>query len=101
MLSRALPTRVVHASPCTLHYVLLLHIHTQSLHYMQIHGGRTIDRTVNGAIAMPRLGFLPRAVPGGVYVGRIGTERGSTLCTSVSPANYHSAHDPCSFNRHY
>jgi hypothetical protein len=86
---------------CTLHYVLLLHIHTQSLHYMQIHDGRTIDRAVNGAIATPRLGFLPRPVPGGVYVGRIGTERGYTLCTSVSPANYNSTNGPYSFIRHY
>ena len=68
---------------------------------MQIHDGRTIDRAVNGAIATPRLGFLPRAVPGGVYVGRTGTERGSTLCTSVSPVNYHSINGPHSFIRHY
>ena len=41
---------------CTLHYVLLLYIHTQSLHYTQIHDGRTIDRAVNGAIATPSSG---------------------------------------------
>jgi hypothetical protein len=68
---------------------------------MQIHDGRTINRAVNGAIVSPRLGFLPRAVPGGVYIGRIGTERGSTLCTSISPVNYQSTNDPYSFNHHY
>jgi len=73
---------------------LLLHVHTQSLHYMQIHDDCTIAWAVNGAIAKPKLGFLHRAVPGGVYVGRIGTERGSTVCTSVSPVNYQSTNDP-------
>jgi len=68
---------------------------------MQIHDGRTIARAVNGAIATPRLGFLYRKVPGGVYVGRTGTERCSTLCTSVSPVNYHSTNDPYSIIRHY
>jgi hypothetical protein len=47
---------------------------------MQIHGGRTTARAVNGAITTPRLGFLPRAVPGGVYVERIGSEREVPLC---------------------
>jgi hypothetical protein len=44
----ALPIRVpkytLHL--CTPHSVLLLHIQTQSLHYMQIHDGRTIARAV-------------------------------------------------------
>ena len=64
-LSCVLPTRVpkhtLHL--CTPHYVLLLHIQTQSLHYMHIHYGRTITRAVNGGIAPPRLGFLPGADP--------------------------------------
>jgi hypothetical protein len=104
MLSCALPTRIpkytLHL--CTLHYVpFIARTYTViTLHYMQIHDDCTIARAINGAIATPKLRFLYRAVPGGVYVGRIGTERGSTLCTLVSPVTYQSTNDPYSFIRH-